>query len=29
MILKLIGLQQIIDTFFDADWVAVWPLDDL
>jgi hypothetical protein len=29
MILKLIGLQKIIDQLFDDNWVAVWPLDKL
>lgn len=29
MILNLIDLQKIIDTFFEDGWVAVWLLDDL
>lgn len=29
MNLKLIDLQQIIDRFFDDDWIFVWLLDGL
>lgn len=27
MILKLTGLQKILDAFFNDHWTAVWPLE--